>query len=102
MPDTITPALRKVYNEDIVMAGETIIGGPCVIYDLTLSNDTATASIVNFSDSVTYDSDEKCLKVNVPASTTVHLTFPRGKRLDTGLSATSSHSNTVNVAVSYD
>jgi hypothetical protein len=98
----ITSAQNKVYNEDIVMAGETIIGGPCVIHDMTLSNDTATASIVIFSDSATYSSTDRCLKVNVPASTTVHLTFPAGKPMASGLSASSSHSNSVNVAVTYD
>lgn len=98
---TEEPAQKYIFNEDITLAGENIIGAPCVVYSITLINDTATAGVANLSDSTTYDSAEKITKCNVGANTTVHLTYPKGIRLDSGLSA-AANTGSLDIAVTYD
>ena len=96
----IAPAQNSLYNEDIVLAGESILGQPCVAWSLTVSSDVASAGVVKFYDSL---SATNCvLKVVLAAGTpTVHLPFPKGKNFLVGIYATSSASS-VNVSLDYD
>jgi hypothetical protein len=98
---TEEPAKNVIFNEDIALAGEYIIGSPCVVYSITLTADTNAAAIVNISDSATYDSAAKILKVAVVASTTTHLTFPKGLPLSAGLSA-AANTGSIDITVTYD
>lgn len=94
-------AQRKIFNEDIVLAGETIISTGCTIYSITLINDSATASVVNLSDSTTYSAASKVAKACVPANSTVSLTYPKGMPMAEGLSA-AANSGSIDIAVTYD
>ena len=97
----IEPAQNSVHNEDIELAGETIISQPCTVWDIILTNDTATAGKVNISNSEGYDSTYRVIKVALAASSTVQLTFPRGRKFSTGLSA-SANTGSLDISVSYD
>lgn len=98
---TEEPAQNYIFNEDITLAGENIIGAPCVVYSLTLINDTATAGVVNLSNSTTYSSTYKITKFNVGANTTVHATYPKGLKLSRGLSA-AANTGSLDIGVTYD
>ena len=97
----IEPAQKKVYNEDVVLAGETIIGAPCTVYDITVTNDGASAGVLNISDSTTYSVASRAFKVPIAAGASEHFCFPRGKVFSTGLSA-AANQGSINIAISYD
>ena len=101
MITVIEPAQNTVYNEDITLSGEEIIDQPCTVYDITLTNDVAVAAIVSIADIVTYAVGSRVLKVAVPAKSTIHLTFPRGKPFASGLSA-AANAGSIDIAVTYD
>lgn len=94
-------AKRRVYNEEIVLAGETIVGSPCVAYSITIDNDSASAAVVNISDSTSYDSGEKSLKAPIAAKSVTHFSFPKGMKFSNGISA-ASNKGSIGVAVTYD
>jgi len=97
----ITPVQKSIYNEDITMAGESIIGAPCVIWDITVSCDVVAATVIKFFDAT---SATNCIEkvVLTTATPTVHLCYPKGKVFGTGVYATSSTSATANVSIDYD
>lgn len=96
----ITPAQASIFNENIVPAGETILGQPCVVWSMTITSDVAGAGVVKFYDSLT--ATNCILKVTMAAGVpTVHLCFPKGKNFITGIYATSSASS-IDVALDYD
>jgi hypothetical protein len=97
----LASAQRKVYNEDIVLAGENVISSPCLVYSITVVNDSDTAAIVNMSDSTSYDSNSRCQKVAIGAASTVHLVFPRGLPLSAGLSV-ASNAGSIDISATYD
>ena len=92
---------KSVFNEDIVLAGEAIIAYPCVVYSITLINDSAAAAIVNLSNSTTYSSASKVLKASVAVAGTTHLTFPKGLILSAGLSA-AANAGSIDIGVTFD
>ena len=97
----IEPARNTVHNEDIVLAGETIVGSPCVAWTITITNDSATAGIVNISDSTTYNATYRILKVAVPAATTLFLPFPKGMKFTRGVSA-AANAGSIDIDITYD
>ena len=92
---------KVIFNEDIDLAGENIIGAPCVVYSITLVNDSAAAAIVNLSNSTTYDSASKFTKLSVGVAGTTHVTYPKGLILSAGLSA-AANAGSIDITVSYD
>lgn len=101
MVTVIEPAQNKVYNEDITITGENIIGCPCVVFSITLTNDSAAAGVVNLSDSTTYSNASRVEKAAVGAGATVQLTYPRGLPLSNGLSA-AVNVGSIDIAATYD
>ena len=97
----IEPAQNSIHNEDITLAGENIVGAPCVVWSITLTNDSGTAGIVNISDSTTYDSTYRIFKVAVAANSTSHFDFPRGMKFTRGVSAAASVGS-LDIDLTYD
>lgn len=97
---SISPIRNSVYNEDIDIAGESIVGNPCVAFDMTITSDVAAATVVSIFDA--NSATNKLLKVTLTATNpTIHLTFPKGKRFDTGIYA-AANAGSVDIAIDYD
>lgn len=83
MATNIAPAQNSYYKEDVAVAGESLVAGACVIYDITFVNDSAAAIVVIVFDGTSVSGTRK-IKANVPALGNVQFTYPRGKKFGTG------------------
>lgn len=104
MTDVSIAVENTVHSEDISVgaSGTAIITRPCTIWDMTVSIEGAVTAIVNFSNnSDGYNATYRIKKVVVNGPQTIHLTFPKGWYLSTGLSAVANNGS-VDVDVTYD
>lgn len=93
--------LKNKYQEDLPVIGANLIYTPCVVYSITICLEADGDAVVSFSDSQTYDSASRVLKLVTSAENkTIHVSFPEGKKFDTGLSAISNVSS-VDVSITY-
>jgi len=104
MPNIASYGLTSVYQEDISTkaAGTELIGRPATVWDVTVTLETNSNAVVNFSNSATsYDNTYRCGKVVLDAPGTVHLVFPKGLVTTSGLCVTSNVAS-VDVRVTYE
>jgi hypothetical protein len=94
-------AQNASHQEDCTLAGHTLVSTPCVVYTMTVTNDSASATVVSFADASTYAAGSRILKVRVAARGTEHLTFPRGLPFGTALTVKPNNSTT-NVSLTYN
>lgn len=96
---------KNYYKEDIsvLVAGSELIALPCIVYSITIVKEVDGDAIVNFSNTATsYDSSYRVLKLATTAEQhTVHVDFPNGLKLSSGLCATS-NLGSVDVSVTYE
>lgn len=95
-------ARKNAYQEDISPAGATLITDQCAVYEITISSDDLSHSIVSISNSVGYDASLRLEKAVLSSSMpTVCLSYPGGKLFTTGFSAIS-NGGSVNISVTYE
>lgn len=93
-----------VYKEDVpvVVPGFELIGGPCTVWDITVTMEDSAVAVVNFSDSAdAYANAKRCEKVVISGPTTQHLIYPKGMTCTEGLCVIANNGS-VDVRVSYD
>jgi len=96
---------KNKYQEDIsvLVGGTELIAVPCVVYSITISKESDGDAAVSFSNSITaYSATYRVLKLVTTAEQhTVHIEFPNGLKLSSGLSAVSNVAS-VDVCITYE
>jgi hypothetical protein len=99
---TQSVAERVFYKEDVnSTTGEAISTGPCVIYDVTFTNDTGGVITCTLHNATTASAATRLVKAVVAANSSVHYTYPRGKRFDTAIWA-KPNAASLDIAIDYD
>ena len=99
---TQATAERVFYKEDVnSTTGEAISTGPCVIHDVTFTNDTAGTIVCSLHNAGSATAASKLVKAVVAANSSVHYNYPRGKKFSTAVWV-KPNAASLDIAVSYD
>ena len=92
---------NSVHIEDIdSTTGEAVSGAACVAWDATVTSDAGATGVVTFHDGDA-QTDTKVFEVRIAANSTVHCSFPRGKKFSSGLWVKSSVAG-LDLSIDYD